>query len=268
MGELGGGKEEANDLFMDFDYQSSRFGIAGGYRYKLNETISARGGLMYGIFSASDANSGSIHRQHRNLSFRTPIIELSAVGEIYFIREKLSNRYRVRGIRGSLTSGLSAYVFGGISGFWFNPKGEYNGSWYALQPIGTEGQNYLPNMDPYRRISLGIPMGIGAKYKINENWAITLEYNFRFTFTDYLDDVSMDYADPLQVAANSSDPEAAAYLTDPSVGLGLTNNDGVKQISTAPGEQRGDPTTNDTFMTLGIGVSYKFVSRKINRPKF
>lgn len=266
MGELGGGSEEASDLFLDFDYQSSRYCVSGGYRYKLNETISARGGLMYGIFTGSDEFSGDIFRRQRNLSFRTPIIELTAVGEVYFIREKLSNRYRVRGIKGSLSNGLSAYFFGGIGGFWFNPKGQFNGDWYALQPIGTEGQG-LPNEEAkYRRISLCIPMGIGAKYTINKNWALTLEYNFRFTFTDYLDDVSTSYADPAVVAANSSNPEATAFFVDPSVGLEF--EPGEKMISTAPGVQRGDPTTNDTYMFATIGLSYKFISRKVNRPKF
>ncbi len=267
LGELGGGSEEASDLFLDFDYQSSRYCVSGGYRYKLAEAFSVRGGLMYGQFTGSDEFSGDISRRHRNLSFRTPIIELTAVGEVYFIREKLSNRYRVRGIKGSLSSGLSAYLFGGIGGFWFNPKGQFNGSWHALQPIGTEGQNVDPDKSPYSRISMAIPMGIGAKYKINQNWAITLEYNFRFTLTDYLDDVSTDYADPDLVAANASDPDVARYFVDPSVGLDF-DADNPKAISTAPGVQRGDPTTNDTYMFATIGVSYKFISRKINRPKF
>lgn len=265
LGELGGGNGAGQDLFLDFDGRASRYCIGGGYRYKLNEFASARGTLTYARLYGSDALAGDPFRKSRNLSFRTPMVELAIAGELYFIQEKVSNRYRVRGIRGALGNSLSAYVFGGIAGFWFNPRGEYNGTWYSLQPIGTEGQG-LNGTDKYKRIGAAIPFGAGAKFSMSRTASISIEYGFRYAFTDYLDDVSTTYYDPTAIAAaNGSDGRAAFYLADPSI---ILEGEDQKRISTAPGQQRGDPTTNDTYMFAVIGLNLKFVSKKTNRPKF
>jgi opacity protein-like surface antigen len=279
LGELGGGQTEARDLFLDFDAKSSRYVLMGGYRYKLNEITSVRGSLAYGRLYGSDRFSGDIHRFSRNLTFRSPLIELAAVGELYFIREKTSNRYRVRGIRGALGSGFSAYINAGLGGFFFNPKAQYpgDGKWYALQPIGTEGQGFPGQPKKYSRVQMCIPMGIGAKYSINRNLALTLEYSFRFTFTDYMDDVSTDYYDPVAIAnanggVGTTSGDAAAYLSNPA--FLVIKDDGTEFIAggkvpwQVPVQQRGDKTTNDTYMFAVLALNYKFTSKKANRPKF
>lgn len=272
LGELGGADQQASDLITDFDFKSSRYCIGGGYRYKLAEAISLRGSLLYGRITASDEFTNEPFRKSRNLKFRSHLVELSAVGELYFIREKVSNRYRVRGISGNLVNNLSAYVFGGVAGFWFNPMGEYNGKWYALQPLGTEGQT-LPGGKKYSRIAISLPMGIGAKYALDQSWSIGLEYGVRLTNTDYMDDVSTKYPDPMAVkAVNGSNGDAAAYLSNPA--MEVVDNEGRRikvgglNSTSLAGQQRGDPTTNDTYMFAVLSLNYKFISRKTNRPKF
>jgi len=277
LGELGGGDGPGRDLFLDVDGRSSRYLITGGYRFKIAEFASVRGNLTYARLRCDDALAGDPHRQSRNLSFKSPLIELTAVGEVYFIREKLSSRYKVRGIKGALSSSLSAYVFGGIGGFFFNPRAKFEGNatypgdykWYSLQPLGTEGQGQNGNPKKYSRINACIPLGIGAKYNITRTVAISLEYGFRYTFTDYLDDVSGTYADPALVqAANGGNGDAAAYFSNPSVAV----KDGDKTIYKGGkgfvGEQRGNPNSNDTYMFAILALNYKFVSKKTNRPKF
>ncbi len=276
MGELGGGAQEAQDLFMDFDVKSSRYVIAGGYRYKLDEIFSLKGGLAYARVYGADKFAGDVFRQSRNLSFRSPVIELTGQGEVFFIREKTSNRYRTRGIRGANGSGLSASLTGGLGLIYFNPRGEYNGKWYSLQPMGTEGQGLPGGPDKYKRIAMVIPFGISAKYSINRNVSISLEYNFRFTFTDYMDDVSGYYFDPNAIAAanggiGSESGDAAAYLSNPAIPL--EKEDGTifiagGQSPSSPAQQRGDATTNDTYMFAILALNYKFTSKKTNRPKF
>ena len=107
LGEVGGGDGPGKDLFLDFDGKASRYLITGGYRYKLAEVASLRANLTYARLYGNDEFSGEVHRRSRNLHFRSPLIELAALGEIYFIREKLNSRYRVRGIRGALGSSLA-----------------------------------------------------------------------------------------------------------------------------------------------------------------
>lgn len=276
MGELGGGKQEAQDLFMDFDVQSSRYVIAGGYRYKVNEIFSAKGGLAYAQIYGSDRFAGDIYRQSRNLTFRSPVVELTGQGEVFFIREKTSNRYRTRGIRGAIGSGLSASLTGGLGLIYFNPRAEYNGKWYSLQPMGTEGQGLPGGPDKYKRIAVVMPFGISAKYSINRNVSISLEYNFRFTFTDYMDDVSGYYFDETAIAnanggIDSETGQAAAFFSNPAIPV--VQEDGTiftagGQFPTNPAQQRGDATTNDTYMFAIIALNYKFTSKKTNRPKF
>jgi hypothetical protein len=275
---LGGGEGAGRDLFLDFDGKASRYLITAGYRYKLAEFASLRGNLTYGRLAGNDAFSGQKHRRSRNLSFRSPLIELSAVGEVYFVREKVSSRYRVRGIRGALGSSMSAYAFGGIGGFYFNPRSQFVGNttypgdnkWYSLQPLGTEGQGQPGQPDKYKRVSLCLPMGVGVKFNLNRTMAITFEYGFRYTFTDYIDDVSGDYYNPaLIAAANGSKGNAAAYFSDPKIVVETDDGpyilgDGRPIVN----EQRGNPNSNDTYMFAVLALNYKFISRKTNRPKF
>lgn len=285
LGELGGGQTEARDLFLDFDGKSSRFVFVGGYRYKLNEIASVKGGLAYAQLYGSDRFSGDPHRLSRNLTFRSPVVELTAMGEVYFIREKTSNRYRVRGIRGALGSGISAYLSSGLGVFWFNPRGKFYGNdvypgdnkWYSLRPMGTEGQGLPGEKKKYSPISVCVPMGLAAKYSINRNVSLTLEYSLRLTFTDYMDDVSTNYYDPIAIAnANGGlgtpKGDAAAFLSNPA--FEVVKDDGEVFIAGGrtpwqePVQQRGDQTTNDTYMFAILALNYKFTSKKANRPKF
>jgi hypothetical protein len=57
-------------------------------------------------------------------------------------------------------------------------------------------------------------MGIGFKYTIDRRWGISLEYGFRYTFTDYIDDVSKTYYDRDALAEYRGD--LAAALSDKS----------------------------------------------------
>jgi hypothetical protein len=276
MGELGGGKQEAQDLFMDFDVKSSRYVIAAGYRYKLDEIFSLKGGLAYARVYGADRFAGEPFRQSRNLSFRSPVIELTGQGEVFFIREKTSNRYRTRGIRGAIGSGLSASLTGGLGVIYFNPRGEYNGKWYSLQPMGTEGQGLPGGPKKYKRIAMVIPFGISAKYSINRNVSISLEYNFRFTFTDYMDDVSGKYYDADAIATanggrGTDKGDAAAYLSNPAIPIELEDVTTVLaggMFPSNPPQQRGDATTNDIYMFAILALNYKITSKKTNRPKF
>ena len=47
----------------------------------------------------------------------------------------------------------------------------------------------------YGPVAICIPMGLGLKKAFNGNGGIKLEFGFRFTNTDYLDDVSGNYYD-------------------------------------------------------------------------
>ena len=65
--------------------------------------------------------------------------------------------------------------------------------WIDLQSLGTEGQETEANSsEKYNLNSIAIPFGIGYKNNLNEI-ALSIEWIWRTTATDYIDDVSGYY---------------------------------------------------------------------------
>lgn len=256
---------------------STRLNIGATYAYKFTPRISARGSLSWGRLygddkkSASENEEANVPRFQRNLNFRNDILELNGVA----VYEIFDNRvpYRRR-------PDFMPYVFLGLGVFHHNPKGYFDGDslkagYYALQPLGTEGQ-YVEDREsknypkPYRRFQLTIPVGIGAKYKLNSNWDIGFEICWRKTFTDYLDDVSSNYADKGDLTAANG--RTAALLSDRSGDSGftpvLTDNYGYEHINGfgLKGDQRGDVTDKDWYITTGISL-YFIIPKQVVNPK-
>lgn len=83
-----------------------------------------------------------------------------------------------------------------------------------LRPLQTEGKAYSP-------IGVAIPFGLGFRYKLAKNWDLAFEVGWRYTFTDYLDDVSSTYGDPMKMSALGRLMSfKSAYITDPTVATG------------------------------------------------
>ena len=153
-----------------------------------------------------------------------------------------------------MQSKLNPYIFTGVSVFHINPKAKLNGTWYDLQPLGTEGQGIDPSQKPYSLWQFSIPIGIGFKYAFDKQWGIGLEYGIRKTFTDYIDDVSTNY-----------------YVPDANgpIAVGLANRTGElgpfgHKEWVRPGDQRGQPLYKDSYMFLMINVNYKIKKKKTN----
>jgi hypothetical protein len=254
LGDLGGADQVGTHLMRDLEISMTRPLIQSGYRYKLSPTMAVRGNLTWFRLAGNDQLTNEPARNNRNLSFRSDFWELSAYYEYSIIEEKIKGRYAKRGKKVP----LNLYVFGGVSSFYFNPKGQLNGRWYALHPLGTEGQGLPGGAKPYSRVQIAIPLGIGVKYPINKEFSVGLEYSMRKTFTDYLDDVSTNYYDKEAIRASRGD--IAAYFADPT-------EDKIKG-GTNPGEKRGDPAYKDSFLHVSFYASYKLTGVSKSRVKF
>jgi hypothetical protein len=192
------------------------FGIS--YMYRYNSRVSFRVEANYYRLSSKDVYT------KRDLSFRSGNIELYA-GGIYDLIA-FSKRYKKRKF-------ITPYVFGGFGVTYFNPAAQYQGKWYYLEPLHTEGNSYS-------RFTAIIPFGLGLRIKASKGIDLMLEAGYRKTFTDRLDDVSSHKYQPL---ASFSDPVAAA-LSNRS-GLG-DNNKGY----------RGNPGKKDGYFILQLKISY------------
>lgn len=189
IGICGGVSFYMGDLNPKGVFNGSR--PAGGvmFRYNIHPRFAFKATALFGSLQASDAKTGDLSR---NLSFRSPISELSAQVELNFMK-----LYNEKG-----QNPFSPYLFAGIALFAFNPQAELNNVWYDLQALGTEGQG-LNLTDPitgitydkkrYSLTNFSIPFGIGMRVNFLKYYCVGLEWGFRKTFTDYIDDVSTTY---------------------------------------------------------------------------
>ena len=212
---------------------------AGGvvYRYNFNPRFSLKANLLFGNVMGDDSRSDVPSQLTRNYSFKSPITELGAELEFNFLPFTT----------GDPKTPFTPYVFGGAAVFKFNPQGQIGNNWYALQPLGTEGQGTPLNNDKkYKLIQMSLPFGVGLKFNIATRVGVSLEWGFRKTFTDYIDDVSKSYVDPAQLAAYNG--ATAAYFSDTSVNTTPGTN---------VGKQRGDASTKDWYSFAGIMLTFK-----------
>ncbi len=253
LGDLGGANRDGTHFVRDLEYRLTRMNGMGAFRYRIEKQQYIKVGVYWGRMLGNDATTQWYARNSRGLSVRTDIWELSAHYEYTFNNERDGHHYNIKHVHGWHGIHILTHGFVGIGVFRFNPKGQYNGGFHALQPIGTEGQTLAGGSGKYKRIGVCIPYGLGAKYSLGKHWAIGLEYGIRKTFTDYIDDVSTNYADRAAMQANGGD--MAAYFSDPS---------GIK----IAGEQRGQPKYTDSYMFGILTVGYKYHKGKRTKAKF
>lgn len=254
LGDLGGADQIGTHLMKDLELSLTKPSVSVGYRYKLSPTMALRGYGTWMQLAGNDQLTAEPARNNRNLSFRSNVFEAFATFEFSIIEEKLKGRYAKRGKKFP----INVYVFGGVGGFYFNPKAQLDGKWYALKPLGTEGQGLPDGAKEYSLFQIAIPLGIGLKYPINKEWSVGLEYTLRTTFTDYIDDVSSNYYD--KEAIRTARGDLAYYFADPT-----TNK--IKG-GTNTGEKRGDSDYNDSYLTAQVFVSYKITRASKSRVKF
>jgi opacity protein-like surface antigen len=291
LGDLGGGKLDASHFlsFRDIDYQATRPTWQLGYRYRFHEYFVFKLIYTYALISGNDQSSGAVGRKARNLSFRSGIYELTGQLEYYFIKEKGVAKTSFGSLRAF--SPLSAYVFLGLGGLYFNPKAKdpATGKWIALQPLGTEGQyanpdgspfsyksRYSPYEDlktpkPYSRIAGVIALGLGVKYDINKLWAVGLEISNRYTSSDYLDDTHDRYFNYSDFGLKPPSPYTTVFSDRHKVIDYSTNTITDEQAEPyhSGKTMRGDPKYNDAYILTMITVYYRLGSNAmVRRPKF
>ncbi len=226
-------------------------------RYNFNNLLALRLGGNFGQLRGSDEYATAEVTRSRNLSFKTNIIEIGLLAEVNLPGYDPYN----------YSQPLSPYLFGGIAFFHYNPKTEYQGDNVALQPLGTEGQGNEGREEAYNLWQLSIPMGVGVKYALTDQWTLGVELGARMALTDYLDDVSGTYYSYPDLLENNGEVAAA---------LGNRTGEylGTEPIVVPTGTQRGDNNKRDWYFMLGVTLSYNFVDnglvggrRKIRRSK-
>lgn len=243
IGVWGGISNYFGDLNNSTSFKFVRPAAGVFYRYNIKYRGAWRTSFNYGMVEFKDAATGRPWNVQRNLSFRSQIFDITSVIEFNFLKYDKSSKKHW----------YTPYIGTGFSMFFFNPQAEYNGKWYFLQPLGTEGQNdpSYSGVKKYRLFNFAIPITGGFKFSFKRNWNIAIEAGVRKTFTDYLDDVSGKY--PSYASLPGGSGGLAGALSDRS------GENGGEKIG-KPGYQRGLSPKKDDYFFGGISISYTIMT--------
>ena len=200
----------------------------------------------------SDRYSDNITQKRRNLSFNTSIWELSVSGNFNFF-----NYYP-----GAEGYNYTPYISLGVGVFSYDPYTYLGGQKYYLRPLATEGQGNaaFPERKSYGTMALCLPIAVGMKFSLTEDINMFAEIGYRFTNTDYIDDVSTTYAGSSAFPnLTNGQPSAAFLLQDRSYETGTPI--GIK------GRQRGNSQQKDAYLISQIGVSFNLSSYRCPTSK-
>ena len=256
LGDLGGKDAIGTNDLQDLEISQFRFGFFIGHKYTLYKKLYLRSNFTFSRVSGDDNLTEERFRHNRNLHFRSNIFELNVMAEYEIpINFRKGHIYDLKGVNGWKAKGASFFVFAGVGVFYFNPKAQIDGQWIELRPLRTEGQGLPGGPKQYKRVSVSIPIGLSLTKRISDVLSLGIEVSYRYTFTDYIDDVSTVYYNPYDIALynDNGQADAAAYLSNPSLGL---EQGGVGNYATAPGQQRGDETDDDGYMLITLKAQY------------
>lgn len=248
LGEIGGNTGEAKPFILDMRLQQTNFIVGGFYRFNFTRNIAAKLSFNYGRISGADSLSNEPTRVGRNLSFRTDLLEATLSGEyVFFSYNDMSRRSKNR-------VDFSSYVTAGAGIVLYYPYAQFDNKWYYLRPLQTEGVE-----NAYDEMAIVVPLGIGANFTFNRKIRLGIEFNYRFTNTDYLDDVSTDYAyDPRTPELNTELPfiESTIFANRSDEAYARGDSDLPPRAAYRYGARRGNPDQNDGYLTAQVSLSY------------
>lgn len=272
------------------DISFTRPALSLFYAHRFGPRYTLTGSFMYGALKGSDKESADpgdaengVFRYTRNLSFRNRIKELSVVASIDLFPNTQTYFSRVD---------WTPYLFAGGSVLLHNPQAQAPatdlhgnalpeaGEWVNLRDLGTEGQNaQLLETDvnygikAYKNIQIAIPMGVGARFKLNEVLDFSVEWGFRYLFTDYIDDVSQHYVDlgvldselarAMSYRSNEVATPTHTYIGRDGKSYSVVAGYGAEFID----NNRGSKNDKDIYMVTTFKLSY-ILGKSMNRAKF
>ena len=179
FGDIGGSATSDNWFgIKDLSIKHTRPSLYLGTRYKIRENMSLKLNLMYGFLAGDDEGSKN---SDRRFEFTSSIFEPSLQYEFSIISEEKryssSALFNKRGMVNNYSQ-INLYLYAGIGGVFFNPK---------VNDALANAPAYDPN---HSKAGIVMPLGIGLKYVINQNWSVGGEFGIRLSTTDYMDGYS------------------------------------------------------------------------------
>lgn len=196
----------------------------------------------------------------RNLSFKTDVVEFGM--NLQWIPWRFGN-----GIGMMRTDPRDFYIEPilslGFNAMWYNPRTDIviNGQQQTinLRKYETEGFRYSP-------ISASFVTGIGVRFiPKSKKYAVGFNFDFHYTFTDYLDDVSRyvptKFSSPEQALLSIRSMENNPTIKNSGNNLSVIQNN-EQLYRKYYGLNRGDMNDRDAFYTFGVTYSYFLKGKK------
>lgn len=156
-----------------------QLGVSAGLR--LNHYLSVRAGFTFGKLRGNDAAYAQPEwRQHRNLSFRSPVFEMAGLA-VWDVLGDPHDR-----------PGLSPYVFGGMGIGLLRIRRDasnFDTEYFSAESAVQQGLTADLSRTAPSAILI-FPAGAGVRYPYTERIAIKAEVMYRFSFSDYIDGFS------------------------------------------------------------------------------
>lgn len=250
QGEFGitaGGAHYFGDLNNRASFSRPKPAVGIFFRKQFGNYISARLSGHFAQLGYSDVHSKNEFQRLRNLSFNTNVYEVALQGDFNFFKF----------IPADPSYAFTPYVTLGIGVFSYDPYAYLDGNKQFLRPLGTEGQTIdYKGRKPYSTTALVVPFGAGLKYNLTEKVNLSFEVAHRFTFTDYLDDVSTTYIGEGRFPPGPNGLRSEAQLLqDRSYEITGNGKNFFQE-----GNQRGFNKQKDQYIIAEIGISINLSS--------
>jgi hypothetical protein len=243
VGIFGGTSSYYGDL-QERLFPKEGYRAMGGllYKYYVHPSVGFRFGASYASLYGADSLSESPAVKNRNLNFQSNLFEVHSALEVNLLPVDF-DEFK-----------FSPYLFAGLALFYYNPYTiGLNDEKIYLRPLSTEGQGLrqYPGRKVYSLVNVGFPLGAGLKVLIGKKVLVSSEIGFRYTTTDYLDDVSSSYVNM---------DTLFRYKGKQSVDLSYRTDETKNWDGNYPNEKfvRGDNMKKDWYWFAGISVAIYF----------
>lgn len=216
-----------------------KIAVGAFFRKQFNNYAGVRLSANFAQLGYSDKYSQNDYQRRRNLSFNTNIFEIALRGDFNFFKF----------IPSDPDHSFTPYATIGVGVFSYDPYAYLRGQKYYLRPLETEGETFYKGRKAYGTMAVCFPVGMGVKYAVTEKINVSFELAYRFTTTDYIDDVSSTYVGIDKFPSTTS---VAALLQDRSYETGTPI--GIE------GRQRGFSKQKDAYAIAQFGISFNLTS--------
>ncbi|MVM33579.1 hypothetical protein GO755_26310 [Spirosoma sp. HMF4905] len=267
LGEL----SPPNQAFQSFSLLP-RWNLGGSFTRHFSPRFSGRASFTVIRLAGDDytfnKDEPNVHpaQFQRNLHFRNDLKELALSG-IY--------QFNPEGRRPNQRPAFTPYLTLGVALVAHNPKARMPvnadgslGDWVALQPLGTEGQGKPGYAKPYSLLTVAIPVGVGMRWQLTESLNLAAELSFRYTFTDYLDDVSGFYPNPGDLPNGLSTTFSDRRAEPIAARTGDDRTKALSTLYTVPSEVRRGLPGNDYYILTQISIHYLIPPSVVKCPTF